>query len=105
MNVPVDIMECGGGPVEFLFEVRWLVIEEHCLTQFVGCIAGDGFGSNVQVMMVWQCDRGGLVLHLLELLCDKAISLCVELCCMRQGVAFLGIILVAFDMVQCVFQC
>ena len=93
VDVPVDVMECGRGPVELLFEAGQLMLQSCCLPQFIGCVASDGSGSDVQVVAVGQSDGGGWALHLLEL------------CCMRQCVAFLGVILVAFDMVQHVFEC
>ena len=56
------------------------------------------------MVAVGQCDGCGRALHLLELCCGKLVGLHVELRCKRQSVVFLGVILMAFDVVQRVFQ-
>ena len=104
VDVPVDVMKCGRGPVELMFEVGQLMLQSCCFPQFIGCVASDGFGSDVQVVAVGQSDGGGWALHLLELCCGKMVGLHVELRCKRQSVAFLGVVLMAFDVVQHVFQ-
>ena len=105
VDVPVDVMKRGCGPIELLFEVRQLAFQSGCFPQFIGRVASHGSGSDVQVVAVWQSDRCGWALHLLELGHGQTVCLHVKLCCVRQCVVFLGVILVAFDMVQRVFEC
>ena len=51
VDVPVDVMECGSGPVELLFEVGQLMFQSCCFPQFIGCMASNCFGCDVQVVM------------------------------------------------------